>query len=113
DSPPTLRTLGVVLMGEVRLGAEHRLEPVGVALLVEVEDAVHVPVVGDAERGLTVGGGRGDEVGHPRGSVEHRVLGVDVEVGEGIAHAAYLPVACSSFALSTVSCTARLQAVDE
>ena len=36
--------------------------PAGPALLVEVEDAVHVAVVGDPDRRLAVGRGRGDDI---------------------------------------------------
>jgi hypothetical protein len=39
-------------------------------------------VVGDAERRLTVGDRLGDEIVEARRAVEHRELGVDVEVGE-------------------------------
>ena len=49
------------------------------------ERAVHVAVVGDADRGLAVGGDRGDDVADPRRTVEHRVLGVQVQVNERIA----------------------------
>ena len=71
---------------EVRLHAEDRLH-VGVARgAVEVEDAVHVPVVGDPDRGLAVGGGLGDDVRDARRAVEHRVLGVQVEMHERAAH---------------------------
>ena len=66
----------------VGLGADDRRE-VGLASgLVEVEDAVHVPVVGDADRGLAVGRGLGHDVLDPGRAVEHRVLGVQVEVHE-------------------------------
>ena len=56
---------------------------------VEVEDAVHVPVVGDADRGLAVGDGLGDDVGDPGRAVEHRVLGVQVQVDERTRHGRY------------------------
>ncbi len=62
------------------------LIPRGPALLVEVEDAVHVAVVGDPDRGLAVGLGRRDHVGDPGRPVEHRELGVQVQVGEGVPH---------------------------
>ena len=60
----------------VGLGADDRRE-VGVARgAVEVEDAVHVPVVGDADRGLAVGRGRGDDLAGSRAapsSIEYSV----------------------------------------
>ena len=52
--------------------------------LVQLERAVHVPVVGDADRGLPVGGGRGHDLADPRRTVEHRVLGVEVQMDEGV-----------------------------
>ena len=62
------------------------LMPWSLARLVEVEDPVHVAVVGDADRRLAVGRGRGHDVVDPGRAVEHRVLGVHVEVGERVAH---------------------------
>ncbi len=56
--------------------------PCGPAGLVEVEDPVHVPVVGDPDRRLAVGHGGSDDLGDPGRAVEHRVLGVHVQVGE-------------------------------
>ena len=79
---PAGRPLVAGVVGHVGLGAEDRLDALLAALLVEVEDAVHVPVVGDADRGLAVGDGGPDDLADPGGAVEHRVLGVDVEVGE-------------------------------
>jgi hypothetical protein len=66
----------------VGLGADDRRDPLLAALLVEVEDAVHVAVVGDGERRLTVGDGRGHDVPDSGSAVEHRVLGVGVQVGK-------------------------------
>ena len=62
------------------------LMPVGLARLVERQDAVHVAVVGDAERRLAVGGGRRHHVVDPGRAVEHRVLGVHVAVAEAAFH---------------------------
>ena len=62
------------------------LTPWRPARLVEVEDPVHVAVIGDAERRLPVGHGLGHQLVEPRRTVEHRELGVDVEVGERIPH---------------------------
>ena len=49
---------------------------------VEVEDPVHVAVVGDAEGRLAVGHRRLHQVLDPGGPVQHRELGVGVQVGE-------------------------------
>ena len=56
--------------------------PASPAGRVEVEDPVHVAVVGDAERRLAVGDRRRDQVVDPGRAVEHRELGVGVQVGE-------------------------------
>ena len=61
------------------------LMPCVPARLVEVEDAVHVAVVGDADRRLAVGHRGGHDLVDPRRAVEHRELGVEVEVGERVA----------------------------
>ena len=75
----------------VGLGADDRRET-GVARgAVEVDDAVHVPVVGDADRGLTVGCGGGHDVLDACRAVEHRVLGVEMEMHERLAHVPYTP----------------------
>ncbi len=60
------------------------LTPALLARGVERQDAVHVAVVGDAERRLLVGRGRLDELVDPGGAVEHRELGVGVEVDEAL-----------------------------
>ena len=80
------RSLAAVVVGHVGLGADDRLDPLLVALAVEVERAVHVAVIGDADRRLAVADRLGDELVEPSRAVEHRELGVDVEVGEGIGH---------------------------
>jgi hypothetical protein len=86
DAPPTRRPLAAALVGHVQLRAEDGLDALLLALLVEVEDPVHVPVVGDPDRGLAVGHSRAHHVLDARRTVEHRVLGVDVEVGEAVGH---------------------------
>ena len=83
DSPPAHGALMAGLGRHVGLHPDHGGDVLLPAGLVEVEDPVHVPVVGDAHRGLTVGLGRGDDVGDPGGPVQHGELGVEVEVGEG------------------------------
>ena len=60
------------------------LMPCLLALLVELERAVHVAVVGHADRRLTVGDRLGHHLVEARRLVEHRELGVDVKVGERI-----------------------------
>jgi hypothetical protein len=70
----------------VQLGPEHGLDALLLALLVEVEDPVHVAVIGDPDRRLSVRHRRADDVGDARRAVQHRVLRVDVEVGEAVRH---------------------------
>jgi hypothetical protein len=80
------RSLRAVLVGLVELGPDDRDDAGVPGRLVHVEDAVHVPVVGDPERGLTVGGGRRDDVADARCTIEHRVLGVHMEMDERLTH---------------------------
>ena len=82
-APPAHGALVAGLGRHVGLHPDHGGDVLLPAGLVEVEDPVHVPVVGDAHRRLAVGLGRGHDVGHPGGPVEHGELGVGVEVGEG------------------------------
>ena len=73
-------------MGHVGLCAQDRLDATVPAGPVEVQDPVHVPVVGDPKRRLAVGHGGIDKLADARRSVQHRELGVDVQVGEPAAH---------------------------
>ena len=79
-----LRAVEARRVGEVPLHAEHRLHAGFARRRVHRERAVHVAVIGDADRGLTVGGDGRDDVADPRRTVEHRVLGVQVQVNERI-----------------------------
>ena len=74
------------LVRHVRLGAQHRLDSLLPALPVEVDDPVHVAVIGDADRRLAVRDRSRHDVLDPGRSVQQRILGVDVEVAEGIGH---------------------------
>ena len=82
DPTAARRALAASLVRHVRLGADDRLDTLGTTFLEELEDPVHVAVVGDSERRLAVGHCLGDEIVEARRAVEHRELGVDVEVGE-------------------------------
>ena len=70
--------------GDVALHAENRLDPGGLGPLVEVVRPEDVAVVGHRERRHAHPGGLGHEVGQSRGSVEHGVLGVHVEMHESV-----------------------------
>ena len=80
---PAHRALEARARRHVGLGTDDRRDPLLPALLVEVQHAVHVAVVGDGKSRLTVSDGGRDHVADTRGAVEHRVLGVGVEVCEG------------------------------
>ena len=88
DASPPRRPLVPGLLGHVGLDADDGLDVVVLALAVEVQDPVHVAVVGDAQRGLAVGGRGRDELVEPGGAVQYRVLRVGVEVDEGVRHRA-------------------------
>ncbi len=91
DAAPPDRALEARLRRHVGLGADDRRDAPGAALLVEVEDAVHVAVVGDRERRLAVGDRGRDEIADPSRSVEHRVLGVGVQMDERIPRCVLCP----------------------
>ncbi len=76
------RALVTRLAGHVRLCADNGIDPGRTAGSVEVEDSVHVAVVGDPQRRLPVGHRRGHELLHPRRAVQHGELGMGVQVGE-------------------------------
>ena len=70
--------------GEVGLDADDRLDPGVLRLAVELVGAEHVAVVGHRDRGHAQLGGPRGERSQPGGTVEHGVLGVHVEVDEGV-----------------------------
>ena len=84
DAAPAGGALVAALVGHVHLGADDRGDALVAAGGVELEDAVHVPVVGDAEGRLAVGRRRRHQRLQAGGAVEHRILGVHVQVGKGI-----------------------------
>src|SRR6185369_6708602 len=71
---------------DVRLAADDRLHAGGGRLLVEVVRPVHVAVVRDRDGGHLLAADLGEHVLEPGGAVEHRVLGVDMQVHEGVGH---------------------------
>src|SRR5208283_77535 len=76
------RPLVARLRRHVRLGADDGCYAVLAALLVEVEDPVHVAVIGDGQSGLFVRHCCGYDIADPRGAVEHRVFGMGVQMDE-------------------------------
>ena len=86
DAAPPGGALEAGVVRHVQLGADHGGDARRPAGRVEVQDAVHVAVVGDADGRLAVPGRLGHDVADPGGPVEHRVLGVHVQVHERVAH---------------------------
>ena len=68
--------------GDVRLGADDRLDAVVGRRLPEVVRTEHVAVVGHRDGGHALGRGGLDEGFDPRRAIQHRVVGVHVEVDE-------------------------------
>ena len=75
--------VGLVVVDEVDLAADDRLDAVLPGGLVELDGAVHDAVIGEPERGLAEGCGARGEIVDLACAVQQRVLGVDVEVGDG------------------------------
>ena len=82
------RTVEPARGDHVGLGADDRCETRFARGAVEVDDAVHVPVIGDADCRLAVGCRGGHHVLHTGRAVEHRVLGVQMEMDERLRQAA-------------------------
>ena len=86
DPAPPGRALVATVVGHVGLEADDRLHVSLATLPIEIQNAVHVAVIGDAQRRLAIGGRRGDELAEASSTVEHRELGVDMQVGERRRH---------------------------
>jgi hypothetical protein len=86
------------LLREARLGrhvgldAQHRGHPGALGLLEEVVRAVQVAVVGDRDGRHTEPAGLGEHLFESGGPVEHGVLGVHVQMHEGVSHARNHPI---------------------
>ena len=78
EGPP----LEPALRGVVALEADDRVEAPGLRPLVELVGAVQVAVVGHRDGGHALSLDLVEQVGQPCGTVEHRVLGVHVQVHE-------------------------------
>ncbi len=102
DAAASRRTLEPRLPGHVGLHPDHGLHARVATGLVEVQDPVHVAVVGDAHRRLPIGHRCLDDLCHPRRTVEHRKLGVQVEVDERVPQ-------CRTPSPRTTRCELRLR----
>ena len=74
----TWDALGAVIVSHVGLGANDGLDALLLALFVELDNAIHVAVVGNAKSRLTIFNCFFYESIEARCTVEHGVLGVDV-----------------------------------
>ncbi len=81
-SPPDRLLVPAVLRRDVRLDADDRLDAGRAGLRPEVIGAVDVAVVGHGDRRHARLLALGEQVLQPRGTVQHRVLGVYVQVHE-------------------------------
>jgi len=90
DPAATCRALVAAVVGHVGLGADDRLHALLAALLEELEDAVHVAVISDTQARLAILHRLGHEFVETGRAVEHRELGMDMQVGERVAHDADL-----------------------
>ena len=77
---PSARPFMAAVVGLVELAADDRFDPVVLAGPVKVQDAVHVAVVGDAKRRHAVRCRLGDKLVQTGRPVQHRVLGMRVQV---------------------------------
>ena len=68
---------------DVGLNADDRLHACFLSLLVEVDRTVENAVVRDRDGGLLELGGPLHDICHPRRTVEHRKLSMQMEVSEG------------------------------
>jgi len=76
--------LGEFAQGHVHLAADDGLDAGFLGLLVEFDGAEEVAVIGHGDGGHAEIAGFAHDVGDAAGAVEHGVLGVEMEVDEGI-----------------------------
>jgi hypothetical protein len=69
-------------LGQVCLDPDHRRQVVALGRFHEVDHAVEDAVIGDPHSRLPVLGGDTDHVLDPRRTVQHRILGMEMEVSE-------------------------------
>ena len=73
-------------MCHVCLSANDWLNTLLFALSIKIERSVHVAVIGHAQRGLTIGYGCCNQLVKSRCAIQHRKLGMDMQVGKRISH---------------------------
>ena len=78
-NPTTTRwTFRAMLVRHVRLGTDDRLNSFFFALLIKIDNAIHVAVIGHAKCRHTFGGSFANQFIQTRCSVQHRKFGVNV-----------------------------------
>ena len=82
ESASASRSLLPTVVRHVGLGADDRLDTAISAFFVKLECSVHIAVIGNSDRWLTVRNGGRNKFVEPRCTIEHRKFCVDVEVGE-------------------------------
>ena len=82
DPAPAGGALVAALVGHVHLRPDHRRDALGTARGVELEDPVHVPVIGDRDSLLSDRIHAGDQFFDVAGAVQQRVVRVQMQVGE-------------------------------
>ena len=70
------------VVSHVGLSADDRFDTAISAFFIKFECSVHIAVIGNSDRWLTVCNGGRNEFVEPRCPIEHRKFCVDVEVGE-------------------------------
>ena len=85
--PAQLSVLDKAVPGHIGLHAQDGFDPLLLALPVEVDDAVHDPVIRDGHGGLPQALGPGHQGGDTGRPVQQRVLGVYMQMGKGNGHA--------------------------
>ncbi len=86
-------TIEARVRGHVGLETDDRRHVVLATGLVEIDHAVEVAVVGDGDGALPIGLGCEDHLLDTRRAVEHRVLGVVMQVDEALRHQLTFPFA--------------------
>jgi hypothetical protein len=72
-------------VGHIGLGTDDWLHALSPTFFVEVENSVHIAVIGHSERRLAIGDSFGHEFVEFGRTIEHGELGVYVEMGERVA----------------------------
>jgi hypothetical protein len=80
DTSTARRSISTGVGGHIGFDPDDRVDAASLCALVEVEDTIHVPMVGDRHSGLVVLLSLVEEVVDSGGPIEHRVLGMGVKV---------------------------------